>query len=123
MQRQIADGVELEIPGNDAVLHAVDLDVVNGGEKMPGINALAQIGVIERNRQRRLAVAVDDTGYAAGATFCPGGPLAGPWTRSRLDQIDGRHDVVLVLALMSVDLPRLPPGVQKSSALPRSRRL
>ena len=30
-------------------------------------------------------------------------PLAGPWTRSRLDQIDGRHDVVLVLALIGVD--------------------
>ena len=78
MQRQIADRVELEIARDDAVLHAVDLDVVNGGEKMPGIDALAQIGVIERDRQRRLAVAIDDSGYAAGATFCPGGPLAGP---------------------------------------------
>ena len=76
MQRQIAHGIELEIAGNDAVLHAVDLDVVNGREKMPGIDALVQIGVVERDRQRRLAVAIDDSGYAAGATFCPGGPLA-----------------------------------------------
>ena len=98
MQRQVAHGVELEIARNDAVLHAVHLDVVNGGEEMAGIDALAQIGVIERNRQRRLAVAIDDSGNAAGATLGPGGPLACPRARRRLDQIDGRHDGILVLS-------------------------
>ena len=93
MQRQVADGVELKVTGNDAVLHAVDLDVVNGGEKVSGIDALAQVAVVERDRQRRLAVAVDDSGYAAHATLGPGGPLAGPRTRRRFDEIDGRHDV------------------------------
>ena len=76
MQRQIADGVELKVTGNDAVLHAVDLDVVHGGEKMSGKDALAQFAVVERDRQRRLAVAIDNSGYAADATFGPGGPLA-----------------------------------------------
>src|SRR5208282_5706145 len=53
-------------------------------------------------------------------TLCPGGPLAGPWTRSRLDQIDGRHDVVLVLALISVD-PRGCLKGCKNPVLCRSR--
>src|ERR1700722_7811683 len=96
MQRQVANRIELEVAGNDAMLHAVDLDVMNGGEKTPGIDAVVQIGVIERDRQRRLAVAIDDSGNAAGTTFCPGGPLACPRTRRRLDQIDGRHDDILV---------------------------
>src|ERR1700688_2070484 len=80
MQRQVANRIELEVAGNDAMLHAVDLDVMNGGEKTPGIDAEVQIGVIERDRQRRLAVAVDDSGNAAGTTFCPGGPPARPRT-------------------------------------------
>ncbi len=96
MQRQVADGVELEIARNDAMLHAVDFDVVDGGEEMAGIDALAQIGILERDRQRLLAVAVDDSGNAAGTTFGPGGPLACPRTRRRLDQIDGSHDEILV---------------------------
>jgi len=50
MQRQVADGVELEVARDDAMLHALDFDVMNGGEKMPRINTVAQIGVIERDR-------------------------------------------------------------------------
>src|SRR6202140_1372914 len=37
MQRQVAHGIELEVAGNDTVLHAVDFDVMNGGEKKPGV--------------------------------------------------------------------------------------
>ena len=87
MQRQIAHGVELKVARNDAVLHAVDFDIVDGGEKMPGVDALAQFVVVERDRQRRLAVAIDDSGDPAGATFSPGGPLACPRPRDRLDQL------------------------------------
>ncbi len=76
MQRQVADGVELEVSRNDAVLHAVDLDVVDGGEKAPGIDALVQFLIIHRDRKRFFAVAIDDAGYAACATLRPGGPLA-----------------------------------------------
>src|SRR5580704_2719197 len=64
MQGQIVHGVQLEIAGNDAVLHAIDLNVVYGREKVPGIDAMMQIGVIERDRQRRFVVAVDDPRYA-----------------------------------------------------------
>src|SRR3984885_7723421 len=69
MQRQVAHRTELEVARDDAMLHAVDLDVMNGGEKTPGIDAVVQIGVVERDRQRRLAVAIDDSGNAAGTTF------------------------------------------------------
>src|SRR5580704_14026778 len=78
MQWQVAHRIELEVAGNDAMLHAVDLDIMDGGEKTPGINAVVQIGIVERDRQRRFAVAIDDSGNAAGTTFCPGGPLACP---------------------------------------------
>jgi hypothetical protein len=112
MQRQVADGIELEIARDHAVVHAVDFHVVNGREKMACIDALAQIGVIQRDWQRRLAVAIDDSGYAAGTTFGPGGPLACPRTRRRLNQIDGRHDMILVLSPVSQrEIPRQPPGV------------
>src|SRR4029079_7887419 len=69
VQRQVAHRVELKVTGNDAVLHAVDFDVVNGGEKVSGVDALAQLAVVKRDRQRLLAVAVDDSGYAARAAL------------------------------------------------------
>ena len=93
VQRQVAHRIELEIARNDAVLGAVDLDVVNGGQEVPGIDALAQLVMVERDGQRRLVVAIDDAGHAAGATLGPGGPLAAPRTRHRLDLLDGRHDL------------------------------
>src|SRR5262249_24472841 len=91
MQGHVAHRIELEIAGNYPMLHALHLDIMDGGEKVPGIDALAQIGEIKRDRQRRLAVAIDDPGYAAGATLGPGGPLACPRTCRRLDQINARH--------------------------------
>ena len=74
MQRKIAHGIQLEIAGNDAVLHAVNLDVVHGREKVPGIDAMMQIGVIERDRQRRFAVAVDDCRVRGRRDAQPGRP-------------------------------------------------
>src|SRR5262249_1491032 len=107
MQRQIAHGIELEVARDDAVLHAVDLDVMNGGEEVPGVNALAQFVIIKRDRQRRLAVAIDDSGDAAGTTFGPGGPLACPRTRLRLDRLDGSHDGSFVLSpVIKREFPR-----------------
>ena len=58
------------------MLVAVDLDVMDGGEEVPGIDALAQFGMVERDRQRGLVLTIDYSRHAAGATFCPGGPLA-----------------------------------------------
>jgi hypothetical protein len=91
MQRQIAHSVELEIARNDAMLHAIDVNVVHRRQEVAGKDPLAQLVVVEGDRQRRLAIAIDNSGYAAGATFCPGGPLAATRTRHRLDHSDGRH--------------------------------
>src|ERR1700683_4154132 len=95
MQWQIAHRIQLEIAGNDAMLHAVDFDVVDGRQKTPSVDAMVQIGVFERDWQGRLVVAVDDSGNAASTTLSPGGPLASPRPRRRLDEIDGRHGVIL----------------------------
>src|SRR5271170_67698 len=39
MQRKIANGIELEVARNDAMLHAVDLNVMNSRQEMPGIDS------------------------------------------------------------------------------------
>ena len=91
----VAHGIELEVARDHPVLGAVDLDVVDGGQEPAGKDALAQFGIVERDGERRLVAAVDDAGHAARATFGPGGPLAGPRTRRRLDFLDGRHVSVL----------------------------
>src|SRR5262249_8726306 len=70
---------------------AVDVELVDGGEKAAGIDALLEIGVINRDVERRLAVAIDHAGHAAGATLRAGGPLAGPRPRRRLHLPDGRR--------------------------------
>src|SRR5262249_26665259 len=112
VQRDVAHRIELEITRNDAVLHAVHLDLMDGREEAAGIDALAQIGIVERNRQRRLAVAIDDSGYAAGATLGPGGPLACPRACRRLDLIDTRHRIYPRLKPCNAkEIPRQPPGV------------
>src|SRR5262249_61245540 len=73
-------------------LGTVDVELVDGGEKAPGIDALLEIGVIDRDVERRLAVAVDHARHAAGATLGAGGALAGPRPRRRLHLLDGpRH--------------------------------
>src|SRR5690349_19734172 len=112
MQRHIAHRIELEIARDDAVLFAIHLDLMDGREEAARIDALAQIGIIERNRQRRLAVAIDNSGYAAGATLGPGGPLACPRACRRLDLIDGRHRMYPRLKPCNAkEIPRQPPGV------------
>src|SRR4029077_3003437 len=93
VQRQVVHGIELEVARDDTVLGAVHLELVDRGEEAPGIDALLELGVIDRDVERRLAVAVDHARYATGATLGPGGPLAGPRARRRLHLLDGRrHD-------------------------------
>ena len=87
----VAHRIELEIARDHAVLGAVDVDIVDAGQELAGEDALAQFGMVERDGERGLVVTVDDAGYAALATHCPGGPLAGPRPRRRLDFFDGRH--------------------------------
>jgi hypothetical protein len=92
VHRQVLHRVELEIARNHPVLGAVDVELVDGGEEPARIDALLELGVIDRDRDRGLVVAVDHAGDAAGATLGTGGPLAGPRARRRLELLDGRHD-------------------------------
>src|SRR5262249_42061594 len=91
MDGKIAHRIELEVARDDAMLAAVELEIVDAGEKPARIDLLPQIRVVERNVDGRLAVAVDDAGHAAFATHRPSGPLTGPRARRRLDFLDGRH--------------------------------
>ena len=95
VQWVVADRIELEVARDDAVLLAVDLKVIDRGQKPAGIDLLPQVGVIERNGDGGLGIAVDHTWYSASATLRPGGPLACLRTRRRLDFLDGRHDSIL----------------------------
>ena len=91
MERKIAHRIELEVARNHAVLVALEIDVVNRGEKPPRQNALTQLGIVDRDSERGLVVAIDHSGHSAGATLCPCGPLAACRTRGRLQFLDGRH--------------------------------
>src|SRR5262249_60329116 len=86
-----ADRIELIIARDHAMLGAIDLEIVQRGEKVARIDALTDLVAVERNGERRLVVAVDHARHTAGATFCPGGPLAGLRTCRRLQFLDGRH--------------------------------
>src|SRR5215467_11694393 len=91
MDRHVAHRIDLEVARDRAVLLAVDLDVADAGEEAARIDAVLELVVVDRDAERGLVVAVDHARHAAFATHGPGGPLAGPWTRRRLQFIDGRH--------------------------------
>src|SRR5499427_8496192 len=91
MDRHVTDRINLIIAWDHAMLGAVHVDVVKTRQELAGMDALAQLGMVERDVERGLMVAIDNTGHAACATYGPGGPLAGPWTCRRLDFFDGRH--------------------------------
>src|SRR6201746_281008 len=59
MERKIAYGIEMEVARNHAVLLALEIDVVNRGEKPAGQDALAQFGIVDRNGHGGLVVAID----------------------------------------------------------------
>src|SRR6267154_5244734 len=91
MERKIAHRIKLEVARNHAVLVALEIDVVNRGEKPPRQDALTQLGIVDRNGEGGLVVAIDHSGHSAGATLCPCGPLAACRTSGRLQFLDGRH--------------------------------
>src|SRR5260370_35084238 len=91
MDWEIAYPIEMEVALNHAVLLALEIDVVNRGEKPPGQDALAQVGIVDRDGHGGLVVAIDHSGHSAGATLCPCGPLAACRTCGRLQFLGGRH--------------------------------
>ena len=91
VHRQVLDGVELEVARDDAVLLAVDVELVERGEEAPGIDALAQLIVLDQHHHRGLVLAVDNARHVAGVTCCPCGPLAGFRARRRFHLLHGCH--------------------------------
>src|SRR5205085_7346906 len=91
MKRKIAHRVEMEVARDHAVLLALEIDVVNRGEKPPRQNALAKLGIVDRDGHGGLVVAIDHSGHSPGATLCPCGPLAARRTCGRLQFLDRRH--------------------------------
>src|SRR5262249_32965601 len=47
VDRRVANRIELVVARDHAMLHAVDLEIVQGGEKMPGIDALPDVGAVD----------------------------------------------------------------------------
>src|SRR5262249_54111300 len=91
VDRQILDRIELEIAWNHAMLGAVHIELVDRGEEAPGTDPLLELGMIDRDGEGGLVVAVDHARHAAVATHGPGGPLAGLRARYRLHFLDVRH--------------------------------
>src|SRR5215211_3514164 len=91
MDRRVANRIELVVARDHAVLDALDLEIVQSGEEVSRIDALPDVGAIERDCQRGFAVTIDHARHAAGTTLRPGGPLAGLRTRRRFEFLDGRH--------------------------------
>src|SRR5690606_23972242 len=74
--REVANRIELDVAGNDARLLAADVDHVERRQEASALQVPQQRLPRKRDRLRRLAVAVDDTGHEALAPDCAGGPLA-----------------------------------------------
>src|SRR5262249_51297326 len=105
MDGHVADRIDLEIAGDHPVLGAVHVDVVKACQELAGVDSLAQFRMIERNVERGLVVPIDHAGHPARAAYGPGGPLAGPRTCRRLDFLDGRHFVFLILPRQRASAP------------------
>src|SRR5262249_9979969 len=119
VDREVAHRIELEVARDHAMLRAIQFEFVDAGEKSARVNLLPQVGVIEGNVERRLAVAINDARHAAFATHSPSGPLTGPRARRRLDLFDGRHiqssgSVATQTAADAAVPPGRPPGVHQA---------
>jgi hypothetical protein len=96
MQRMILDRIEMIVARDHTVLATIELDLEDRCQEVAGEDALTQFLVADRDQGRGLVVAVDHARHAAGATFCPSGPLAGLRASGRLQVMDGRHWFVLM---------------------------
>src|SRR4029079_1881446 len=119
MHGRVLHRVELEVARDDAMLFAVELDVIDRGEEMAGIDALADFRMIERDADWGLVVAVNNARHAAGATLGPGGPLAALRACRRFQFPDGSHGLSLYCfcnknsRLSGLFRRGMPPGVSE----------
>ena len=99
MHRPVAHRIKLVVARNGAELLTIDVDFKNRGEEAAGIDEPVGNRIIERNRHRGLAGAVDDGRNAALATNSPGGPLAGLLAALGRELLDVGHDSFLLLTM------------------------
>src|SRR5262249_22006680 len=88
---QILDRVELKVARDHPVLGAVDIEIVDGGEKAAGIDALLELGMIDRDVQGRFTIAVNHARHASTAKQRPSGAPTGELARRRLHLLGRRH--------------------------------
>jgi hypothetical protein len=88
---EVLHRIKLEIARDHPMLCALDVELINGGEKAPRIDALFELRMIDGHVHRRLAVTIDDARNAARATLFPRRSSAGPCARYRFHFSDGRH--------------------------------
>jgi len=81
VDRQVLDGIDLELARKHAALFAVDLDLEHGGGEVALLGLLPEVVVVEDDHLRRLAVTVNDAWYLSFTTGLACGPLA--CTRAR----------------------------------------
>src|SRR5579862_5465383 len=93
MDREILNGVELEVARDNALALAVDIDVEDGREETPGADAQADLLGVQRNCSSGGAGSVDDGGCTALTTHGSCGPLAAIRPRLSLDLLHGGHCV------------------------------
>ena len=96
VHRQVLHRIELEVARDHAVLLAVHVEMKQRGEEAPGVDALAQFGMVHEDHLRGLVLTVDHARHIAGATCSPSGPLAAFRTHRRLQFLDGRHFEILI---------------------------
>src|SRR5258708_17402731 len=112
---QVLHGIELKVARNDTVFGAVDLKLVDGRKKVSPVDALLQLGMVDRYADGVLSVAINHSRHAAGASFRRGSPLAANRAHRRFHLQDVGHNqsscsvVSAVLANASAELLLLQP--------------
>src|SRR5215470_5951508 len=76
VNRLVLDRIELVVTRNDPHLHAVHIKVVKRGQKSAGIDAPADLGLVECDGERGFAVAIDHAGHATFTAHRASGALA-----------------------------------------------
>src|SRR3984893_8243925 len=92
MHGRIVNRVELKVARDHPLLDPIDIKLAQGREKPACINALLELGMIDRDVERRLRAAVNHARHPARTPLCARRALAGVRPRGRLHLPDGRHD-------------------------------
>ena len=91
MGDEVAHRFELDIAGDGAHHIAVDIEIDERRKEPAGVYMRLQVAIGKGDTLGLLLVAIEDTGNAAVAADCAGGPLAGPAACGSLELNDFGH--------------------------------